>query len=357
MLNAALRWSVQGFLEAVPGVWGLPLARVTHDHDAVMDDPNSPVRFEVHHPTVRGGVWFRVVPAMILAGAVGLGIASLQGWSAVPSGVAGALLGHGLMMWKVRQETRHEVREGSDLLFDTIKQMDARYDELWQEREALRRALLTSRKLAGYLSSDLVDRIAEDPDLELGLGGSRVEAAVLFADIVGFTPRCEAMTPEAVVKELNLYFQHIDPCFAAHGGVIDKRMGDGVMAVFPPRAGQAPPGERAVYCGLAMQAAVDRCNAALVATHAAALRIRVGVASGPLVQGNMGSEARLEYTVIGDTVNLAARLEGQATPGSVLAATACVPAEGAFTRSEEREIRVKGKSESIRVVEVTPPGS
>ncbi|MCA9638838.1 MAG: adenylate/guanylate cyclase domain-containing protein, partial [Myxococcales bacterium] len=157
--------------------------------------------------------------------------------------------------------------------------------------------------------------------------------------------------------ELNLYFSHMDPVVEAHGGVIDKRIGDGLMVVFTSsqRSGEglAELQRRAVRCAVGMLTALPACNAQLGARGSEPIQIRVGVAGGPLVQGNVGSAARLEYTVIGDTVNLAARLEGQASPGCALIQEAVFAAGGAgHAPLSRRTIKVKGRVEPVAVVEV-----
>ena len=182
---------------------------------------------------------------------------------------------------------------------------------------------------------------------------------MLFADLVGFTSRCERMDPEDLVADLNCYFRHIDPAFGRHGGVIDKRMGDGVMAVFVPR-GDAGPKEirrRAVRCAVDLLAGLRAANRELRSRGAELLQVRVGIAAGPLVQGKMGSSAKFEYTVVGDVVNVAARLESQASPGHVLVTS---DVWNAFQGEPPDTIRpvgrqiisVKGKQQMIDVVEL-----
>lgn len=183
---------------------------------------------------------------------------------------------------------------------------------------------------------------------------------MLFSDIVAFTPRCEQLEPAEVVEQLNVYFSYVDRAFSDHRGVIDKRMGDGIMAVFVPHdEDDTPVGTRAVRCALEMLHHLDACNAELAERGIEAFQIRVGVAAGSLVQGNMGSDVKLEYTVIGDVVNLASRLEGQARPGHVLAQHCLVTAlpeadlEG-VSLDEPRTINVKGRAEAVEVQELRP---
>ena len=150
----------------------------------------------------------------------------------------------------------------------------------------------------------------------------------------------------------------MDSVIAAHDGIIDKRIGDGIMVVFVsrprPDGAVEPAGEvheRAIDCGLGMLRALETCNAEFAARGADPFQIRVGVAAGPVVQGNMGSPVRLEYTVVGDVVNLAARLEGQATPGHLLVPRAVA---GPGRTGEARTVRVKGKEHPIEAVELRP---
>ena len=136
------------------------------------------------------------------------------------------------------------------------------------------------------------------------------------------------------------------------------------MAVFVPR-GDADAREvrrRAVRCAIDLYQGLDRCNAELIAAGTDPLQVRVGIAAGNLVQGTMGSDVKLEYTVIGDVVNLAARLESQARPGTLMVTTDVwqafdgAPPEGC--RAVGRQIlSVKGKQSPVDVIEVAPHGS
>ena len=235
---------------------------------------------------------------------------------------------------------------------------DQRYAALWEERQALRQALHANQKFSAYLNRRLVAQILEHPDQELNLGGRRTNAAVLFGDIVGFTRRCEKLTPEAVVEDLNTWFSVVDPIIHAHGGIIDKRIGDAVMVVFVPKEGIERSDDevwkRAISCGLAMQAAMPVCRDALAARRAEPMEFRVGIAGGALVQGTMGSKERYEYTVIGDVVNVAARLEARAKPGHVLVQADLYTGLSLGQVIDQRTITVKGRNQPIAVMELIP---
>ena len=344
----ATKWSVHGILEGIPTVWGLPRAHVERE-----DRPDGSSRYLVRY-TLPAAPWRPVLGLGVLGALLGFGTAWLLDGPLAWATVAGSALLLAIDGWRRVVQGRAGRREDGRRLRETILGADARYETLWAERESLRRANLASRKLSGYLSGDLVERILDDPELELRLGGQRTHAAVLFADIVGFTPRCEPMPPEQVVEELNLYFGHIDPVFQRHGGIIDKRIGDGVMVVFVPGE-QDDLARRAVSAGLEMLQAVEACNEELLEMGRQAMAIRVGVAEGPLVQGNMGSEAKLEYTVIGDTVNLAARLESSSKPGHLLVQSSLRAQQPQLGQLVETDtIQVKGKSKPVQVSLLRP---
>ncbi len=143
------------------------------------------------------------------------------------------------------------------------------------------------------------------------------EVSVLFADIAGFSTRSEAMAPAAVARLLNGLFSELVEIIFAHEGTLDKFLGDGLMAVFgaPNDVPRHP--RRAVDCALAMQRRVAELDLREGADKP--LRLRIGINSGPVVAGDIGSDRRVEYTVLGNTVNIASRLESfVARPGDTV---------------------------------------
>ncbi len=142
------------------------------------------------------------------------------------------------------------------------------------------------------------------------LGGQLADVSVLFSDIRGFTAMTEKMAPEALIALLNRYFDAMSEAVIAEGGLINKFGGDSLLAVFgTPLNPARDHAAQSVRAAQGMLAALDIFNADQAARGEPTLRIGVGVASGAVVAGNVGSEERLEYTVIGDTVNLASRLQ------------------------------------------------
>ncbi len=226
-------------------------------------------------------------------------------------------------------------------------------ESLRRERQVLESALLLNQKISQYLPRTVVDSLSDAPERALQLGGKRRRAAVLFSDIVGFTPWSELAEPENAVAFLNWYFAAMDQIVDAEHGILDKRIGDGMMVVFLDGDGQEAPARRALRCGMRMQAAVADLNRAPSRPREDAFALRIGVSYGEPVAGNLGSAQRMEYTVIGDTVNVASRLEGRCSPGSVLATAQALEAAGPGVRAEGRqEYQLKGRTAPVVAFEI-----
>lgn len=187
------------------------------------------------------------------------------------------------------------------LLFAAVRR--ARRTLVRQTRAEVMRA-----DIARYVSPDVADAMAARPEFDFGAPATR-EVAVLFADIVGFTSIAEKLPPERVVALLRSFHSRACMIVFAHGGTLDKFLGDGFMATFGTLRGEEDCTERALACAFALQAEVERWRAKRVARGASPVEIAVGVHCGRVVVGNVGAERRLEFTVVGDPVNVAARLE------------------------------------------------
>jgi adenylate cyclase len=168
------------------------------------------------------------------------------------------------------------------------------------------------RKLAGlfglYVSPQVFDRLVNDPTLAR-LGGEERYMTVLFSDIRGFTAVSERQTPVDMVRLLNDHFSAMVEVIQRHGGMVDKFAGDMVMALFGAPMDDAAHEEHAVDAALEMCAAVDALNARRAAAGQPPLDIGVGINTGAMIAGNVGSASIRSYTVIGDAVNLGSRLE------------------------------------------------
>lgn len=169
-----------------------------------------------------------------------------------------------------------------------------------------------------YLPPEVAQSIAEHGEEALRLGGTKRSIGVLFVDIRGFTPLSEVLAPERLVALLNQYLDLTTACIFRHGGAVDKFIGDATMALFNA------PSELEDYVFEAVSAALEMIelsavlNTALAADGIGGIGFGIGINCGEAVVGNIGTEFRMEYTAIGDTVNTAARIEGLATAGEVL---------------------------------------
>jgi class 3 adenylate cyclase len=352
-------WNRLGLFEGAPEIWGLPHARVEH-HECIHHPthPSEKCVYRIHFRERSTEIWLPTMGFAGLGALIASGLAALFGAPILWPTLTGTAAGIAMDGWRRSRLATRTMQQDGQRMAAVFNDTDQRYAALWEERQALRRALHTNQKFSGYLNRRLVEQILEKPDQELRLGGRRTHAAVLFGDIVGFTRRCERLTPEAVVEDLNTWFSHVDPIIKAYGGIIDKRIGDAVMVVFVPREGEDRSHQevwsRAVRCGLAMQAAMPECRSALARRRAEPMALRVGIAAGSLVQGTMGSPERYEYTVIGDVVNVASRLENRATPGHVLVQSELLEGLELGRVVDQRIIQVKGRDGAIEVTELAP---
>lgn len=228
---------------------------------------------------------------------------------------------------------------------------------LFWERE--RQARYIRRAFGAYLSPDLVRELAEDPD-KLELGGEVRELTVLFSDIRGFTTLSETLEPRELVDLLNRYFTPVTEAIQAEGGYVDKFIGDAVMALF--NAPVALPGHPAAACRAArgMVAAVEAFNARQRERDLPTLAIGVGIHTGEAVVGNLGSEERLNYTAIGDTVNVASRLEGLTKDYERRVLITEVTRDrlgGEWETEFMGSVRVKGREEPVSVFALKDQGA
>jgi adenylate cyclase len=167
------------------------------------------------------------------------------------------------------------------------------------------------RQLFGrFVPAAVVDQVVERTDDDLRLGGSRLDSTVMFADLRGFTSYAEPLDPHQVISALNTYLTEMSDAILDHGGTLVAYMGDGIMAVFGAPLEQEDHADRALAAAREMLGErLTRFNAWVAQQGAAPFRMGIGLNSGPVMSGNVGSTRRLEYTAVGDTTNTAARLE------------------------------------------------
>lgn len=201
-----------------------------------------------------------------------------------------------------------------------------------------------------YVSIEIARQLIDSGRIELG--GEDIEATILFSDIRNFTPMSERMPAKAVVDLLNAYFAHVTVPIMANRGVINKFMGDAVMGIFAPQFGSADHADDALKAVLGMRRALAEFNSKRPVPEE--VRFGIGLHTGSLVAGNIGTESRLEYTVIGDTVNIASRIESENKPlGSTILISGATyaklsPGTRALASFEKCEgVLMKGKREPL----------
>jgi len=206
---------------------------------------------------------------------------------------------------------------------------------------------------ARYLSSDIVQNLMDSPEMVKPGGGSK-HATVFFADIRGYTSFSEDKSPEYIIEVLNGYFTEAVEIVIKYGGYIDKFIGDCIMAAWGVPMVNEEDAIKAVSCAVEIQNLVKATDRQFFTGHASGLKVGFGMHTGDLVAGNLGSSRRMDYTVIGDTVNLAARLEGVSEAGEIIIT------EDTFKHLDDRfiieprdSVKVKGKIKPINIYNVS----
>lgn len=202
-----------------------------------------------------------------------------------------------------------------------------------------------------YVSEDVAGEIVADPGRHLKLGGEKREVTVLFGDLRGFTPLAERLDPQDVVEILNVYLTRVVDAVFEFGGTLDKFRGDGVMAFFGAPIHRQEDPSNAVRCALAMQ---ERLKAVTFAKFPdLRLHIGIGINTGIVIVGNIGSERRMDYTVVGNEVNVAQRFESNAGPGQLLITGSTYESvKGSVQVRELGILRVSGKQEGVMAYDV-----
>lgn len=202
--------------------------------------------------------------------------------------------------------------KSKDEIGDLVKSFNQMASEL-KKKEMLRGALNR------YVSRHVADEIMKNPE-RVRLGGERREVTVFFADIRGFTPLTRRLEPEETVELLNRYFTVITGIIFRFEGTVDKFIGDAVMSVFGSPIESPSHLEQAVKAAFAIKKAISAVNSTRRTQGLVHLQMGIGLDSGEVIVGNMGSQARMEFTAVGDAVNMASRLSDLARAGEIIVA-------------------------------------
>ncbi len=221
-----------------------------------------------------------------------------------------------------------------------------------RERERVRKTF------ESYVAPTVVQEMLKHPE-QLRLGGERREITLLFTDIRGFTTMSENLDPEALVNLLHDFLNPMSNIIINLGGTIDKYMGDAIMALFGAPLAQTDHPRLACRAALEMVACLDALNRTWAEEGRPPLKVGIGVNTGPVAVGNMGSDRLFDYTAIGDNVNLASRLEGlnKYYATSILISDSTAKAlENGFILRDMDMVRVKGKVKGVRIHELLGEG-
>lgn len=203
-----------------------------------------------------------------------------------------------------------------------------------------------------FVTPDVADHLLEGEG-QIRVAGESVQASVLFVDIVDFTRMAEPMSPQDVATMLNRYLSIFASCARIHQGIVDKFIGDAAMIVFGAPRKDDNHRLHAMACAMAIQSAARQINRKRAAIGLAPIELRIGINSGKMRAGVLGSEYRKEFTVVGDAVNLASRLCNFAAAGEIVVSESVyLPDRAEVQAVEAGEISVKGKAEPVRVYRI-----
>jgi adenylate cyclase len=215
------------------------------------------------------------------------------------------------------------------------------------------RTAVNIRKTFGrYLTDQVVANLLENP-AGLQMGGERREITILTSDLRGFTSLAERLPPEEVIEILNFYFGRMADTIARYGGTIDEFMGDGILVLFGAPTKSDDDAVRAIACAVKMQLSMETVNRQMDAWGFPALEMGIAIHTGEVVVGNIGSEKRTKYGVVGAQVNLTYRIESYTTGGQILISeTTLRRAGGAAIVNGQREVLPKGLKQPIVIYDV-----
>jgi adenylate cyclase len=222
--------------------------------------------------------------------------------------------------------------------------------------EQIRREAMVRSNFERYFAPNVAAEIAQQKSAT-PLGGDRRPVTVLFSDVRGFTAIAESMDPDAIARLLSEYLSEMVEVIFEHGGTLDKFIGDAIMALWGAPIAHPGDPDRAIHAAVAMQRAIAELNQRWVSQGRPEIGVGIGINHGDVFAGNIGSHRRLEYTVIGDAVNVAARLCAEAGPGEILVSEAFLRVLREQVECEFLpEMGLKGKAQVVQVYRVRPDG-
>ena len=242
-------------------------------------------------------------------------------------------------------------------LRQTAKELEGRVRErtadLAQANTDLEQRNTLIRQVFGrYLTNEVVANLLESPE-GLKLGGERRKITILTSDLRGFTATSERLQPEEVIHILNLYLEYMADVITKYQGTIDEFMGDGILVLFGAPTAREDDAVRAVACACAMQLAMGAVNEKMKELGLLPLEMGIGINTGEVVVGNIGSEKRTKYGIVGSEVNLTYRIESYTTGGQIIISEQTLQDAGSIVKIQgQRQVKPKGVQQPITIYEV-----
>lgn len=253
------------------------------------------------------------------------------------------------LTWKTQQIAAGDLEQKVDFMGDFSTAFNTMTQQLKDSREQLERRNKFIRKTFGrYTSEDIVEVLLDLPE-GLKLGGEKREVTLLMSDLRGFTALVERLEAEEVVALLNHYLSAMVDIIHRHGGTIDEIIGDAILVIFGAPVAMPDAAQRAVHCALEMQKAMQEVNKYNFKKGWPEIEMGIALHTGEVVVGNIGSTKRSKYGVVGQPVNLTARIESFTVGGQVLVSPTLINAAGQdLILGDEVEVHAKGMRESLR---------
>jgi adenylate cyclase len=222
---------------------------------------------------------------------------------------------------------------------------------LTREEELCRKNDFIRRVLGRYVTDEVADHVLSAPE-ELHIGGERREVTILMSDLRGFTVMSDKIGPEKVVQILNHYLHHMVEIALKWGGTVDEIIGDALLIIFGAPLKSNDHARRAACCAIEMQQAMDSLNDLLRQEELTPIACGIGLNTGEVVVGNIGSEKRMKYSVVGSPVNLTARIEAFTIGGQILASKETCQQIGDARIDGRLRVNMKGYSKPVSIYEI-----
>ncbi|MGR3220083.1 MAG: adenylate/guanylate cyclase domain-containing protein, partial [Candidatus Anammoxibacter sp.] len=257
---------------------------------------------------------------------------------------------------QIKQKNRQlliDLSEKNEQLSKTIKEVEEANKQITENQKQLEiRNQFIRNTFGRYLSDEIVDNILDTPE-GLELGGEKREVTIMMSDLRGFTSIGENLSPEGVVKMLNIYLDTMTELILKYNGTIDEFIGDGILTIFGAPILREDDASRAVACAIDMQCAMDSVNKKIKQSGLPEISMGIGINTGDIVVGNIGSIKRAKYGVVGKNVNLTSRIESYTIGGQILISESTLNACGSTIKTiNQMEVEPKGVAKPITIYEV-----